>query len=92
MTDMAELQQMITATRAARGEQAGRVHKDHLRVALHRHTANAGAGGLDLMGDNRDLCADHQVGQRGFACVRLSDECDESGARCHGLPYVDPAL
>ena len=70
---------------AARLEQAGGIDEDQLRIALHRHAADAGAGGLDLMCHDRDLGPDHAVQQGGFARVGLSDQGDESGTGGHVL-------
>ena len=72
-----------TVKPAARLEQAGRVDEDKLRVALHRHATDAGAGGLDFMRYDRDFGPNHAVQQRGFARVGLSDQGDESGTGGH---------
>ena len=65
-------------------EKAGRIHKDDLGVAFHRDTADAGAGGLHLVGDDRDLGPHHPVEKRRFPCVRLADEGHKTCA-CHAL-------
>jgi hypothetical protein len=67
----------------ARTEKARRVHEDQLRVALHRHAANARARGLHLVGHDRDLRAHHAVEQRRLARIGLSDQGDETGAGGH---------
>ena len=40
---------------------------------------NGGAGGLGLVGDDRDFVADESVEERGFADVGAADEGNETG-------------
>ena len=65
---------------AARAEQARRVDKHDLSRACHRHAANAGAGGLHLVGDNRDLGPDHAVQERRFPGIGFADQGDKAAA------------
>src|SRR5690606_17317908 len=61
-----------------RSEEPRRVDEDDLGVALDGNAADAGASGLDLVGDDRDLGADHRVQQRRLAGVRLADQRHEA--------------
>ena len=68
---------------AAGLEEPGRIHKDDLAVTFHRHTADARARCLHLVGHDTDFRPDHAVQEGRFPCVRLSDQGDESGTGGH---------
>ena len=71
-----------------RREEPRRVDKDDLGLTFQRDAADAGAGGLDLVGDDGHLGPHHPVGEGGFARIGLSDQGDESGAGGHGVLSV----
>ncbi len=52
-------------------------------MQLNQNKPNTRARGLNLVGHDRDLGADHAVQKRGFARVGLSYEGDETGALGH---------
>ena len=66
---------------AARREDAGRVDKDQLRLALDRDAEQPGARRLHLRGDDRQLVADQPVEQRRLAGIRRPDQRDIAAAR-----------
>ncbi len=59
-------------------EDAGRVHQDHLGLAIHGHAAHREARGLDLLGDDGDLLTDQMVDQGGLAGVGRPDHGHEA--------------
>src|SRR6185369_14383574 len=68
---------------AARLEDAGSVDQDDLSLALHCHAAYGEAGGLHLLGDDRDLRPDQAVGQGRLARIGGADDGGEAGAGGH---------
>ena len=68
-----------------RGEEAGRIDEDDLRLASRQHAAHGRARRLGLTRDDRHLFADERVDQRRLAGVRRSDQRDEAAAGCAHL-------
>ena len=59
------------------------VYENNLRLPLECDTANTGAGGLHLMGYDRNLGPHHTIEQGRFPCIRFPDQGHKSGACAH---------
>ena len=68
------------------GEDAGRIHQQHLGLAAHEDAEHAEAGGLRLRADDGQLGAGHAVQQGGLAGVRGADQGGEAAPRHAGPP------
>ena len=69
-------------------EDAGGIDQQYLRVTLDRDAEQAGARGLRLRADDRDLLADQAVDQRRLARVGRADDGDQPAMLLLGFTHV----